>query len=74
MASSFPDYYSLLNVNPKSTNDEIRTAYKKESLKCHPDRLANASAAEKDRAKEKFQVRRLLSCIPEHTNKDGYRQ
>ena len=74
MASSFPDSYSLLNVNPKSTSDEIRTAYKKESLKCHPDRLANASAAEKARAKEKFQVRLLLPCISEHTNEDRYRQ
>lgn len=34
MASTFPDYYDLLNVAQTATQDEIRTAYKKESLKC----------------------------------------
>lgn len=32
--SSFPDYYALLNVPITATTDEIRQAYKKESLKC----------------------------------------
>ena len=32
--STFPDYYSLLNVSHNASIDEIRTAYKKESLKC----------------------------------------
>lgn len=31
--SRFPDYYKLLNVTKSATQDEIRTAYKKESLK-----------------------------------------
>ena len=31
--SSFPDYYELLKVTPLATLDEIRAAYKKESLK-----------------------------------------
>jgi len=54
--SSFPDYYALLNVSKTATHEEIRTAYKRESLRTHPDRLSNATPVERQRATEKFQV------------------
>ncbi|KAI0824212.1 DnaJ domain-containing protein, partial [Trametes gibbosa] len=54
--SSFPDYYKLLNVQKNASADEIRTAYKKESLKTHPDRIVNATPAEKQAATERFQA------------------
>lgn len=78
--SSFPDYYQLLNISKTASQDEVRPAYKKESLRSvfatysipiapltviltrtHPDRLVNASPAEKKIATEKFQVR-IQSC------------
>jgi len=54
--SSFPDYYALLAVPKDASSDDIRTAYKKESLKTHPDRLSKATPAEKKRATERFQA------------------
>lgn len=74
--STFPHYYTLLNIPKTATQDEIRQvcaspgrprrrqrlirvqAYKRESLRCHPDRLGgNATPAETKRATERFQVR-----------------
>lgn len=54
--SQFPDYYKLLNISQVATQDEVRQAYRKESLRTHPDRLANASPAEKQAATERFQA------------------
>lgn len=60
MASTFPDYYELLGVQQTASQDEVRQAYKKESLKSHPDRLANRPPAEVKRATERFQVSATL--------------
>ncbi|KAJ4001238.1 DnaJ domain-containing protein [Lentinula boryana] len=54
--SQFPDYYAILGITQNASQDDIRTAYKKESLRTHPDRLVNASPAEKKRATERFQA------------------
>ncbi|CAE6482886.1 unnamed protein product, partial [Rhizoctonia solani] len=56
MSSPFPNYYELLHIAPTATADEIRAAYKKESLRTHPDRLGNATEEEKRAATEQFQV------------------
>ncbi|KIJ45597.1 hypothetical protein M422DRAFT_227254 [Sphaerobolus stellatus SS14] len=52
----FPNYYELLNIQPTVTQDEIRQAYKRESLRTHPDRLANATPEERRHSTEKFQA------------------
>ncbi|KAG2121066.1 DnaJ domain-containing protein [Suillus discolor] len=54
--SSFPDYYALLNVSKTATPEEIRQAYKRESLRTHPDRFSNATETERKTATEKFQA------------------
>jgi len=56
MSSSIPDYYKLLNITKSATQDQIRQAYRKESLKTHPDRLVNAPPAEIKQATERFQA------------------
>jgi len=54
--ASFPDYYDILNVPKGASSEDIRQAYRRESLKTHPDRLFNASIEEKKVATEKFQA------------------
>ncbi|KDR85131.1 hypothetical protein GALMADRAFT_218213 [Galerina marginata CBS 339.88] len=54
--SQFPDYYRILNLNKSATHEEVRQAYRKESLKTHPDRLVNASPTEIRQATERFQA------------------
>ncbi|KAH8100614.1 DnaJ domain-containing protein [Cristinia sonorae] len=54
--SSFPDYYAILGITTTASTDDVRQAYKKESLRTHPDRLTNATPAEKKAATEKFQA------------------
>ena len=49
-------YYEVLEVTPKATNEEIRKAYKKLSLKWHPDRNYN----NKEEADERCANRGLL--------------
>lgn len=51
-----PDYYRTLGVTPAASAAEIKEAYKRRSLKTHPDRFPNATPAERQRSTQKFQT------------------
>ncbi|KAJ5647578.1 DnaJ chaperone (Caj1) [Penicillium lividum] len=49
-----PDYYEILGVPQDATQQQIRIAYKRESLKCHPDRVP-VDSPERPARTRKFQ-------------------
>ncbi|KAK4057643.1 hypothetical protein OIO90_001290 [Microbotryomycetes sp. JL221] len=53
--NTFPDYYAILDVPPTATSDQIKTAYKRQSLKCHPDRIPVGSPGYEQKRKQATQ-------------------
>ncbi|SNX85344.1 related to SIS1 Heat shock protein [Melanopsichium pennsylvanicum] len=56
MDAPLPDYYRTLGVTPTASAAEIKEAYKRRSLKIHPDRFPNATPVERQRYTQKFQT------------------
>ena len=62
------DYYKILGVDKNASNDEIKRAYRKLSLKYHPDRNPNNKEAE-----EKFkEVSEAYSVLSDASKRQQY--
>jgi DnaJ like chaperone protein len=48
--------YKILEIEPSSTNEEIRKAYRKMALKYHPDKVAHLGEEYRKPADEKFRM------------------
>ncbi|KAF7521465.1 hypothetical protein G7054_g12447 [Neopestalotiopsis clavispora] len=56
------DPYELLGIDREATADQIKSAYRKQALRTHPDKISG-SESEKEAAKEKFQQVALAYAV-----------
>lgn len=70
------NYYEILGVDKNATEKDIKKAFKKLSLKWHPDKWATASDAEKKEAEERFkdinEAHSILSDKEKRQNYDNF--
>jgi curved DNA-binding protein CbpA len=51
-----PDYYEVLGVEKKASEDEIKKAHKKIMMRCHPDALRGKPDAERAAAEARYKL------------------
>lgn len=67
------DYYKILNVSKDASEEEIKKSYKKEALKHHPDRHAEADDATKAEEEIQFkEVGEAYSVLSDKVKKQRY--
>jgi len=47
--------YAILNISPQASDEEVKKAYRRMTLKHHPDKVAHLGSDIQEAAKEKFQ-------------------
>ena len=48
--------YTALEIEPTVSDEEVKKAYRRMAMKCHPDKVANASEQVRQKATEKFRA------------------
>lgn len=67
------DYYNILGLNNDASDDDIKKAFRKMSIKWHPDKWANASENEKKEAEEKFkEINEAYQVLSDPQKKSNY--
>ncbi|KAF2644199.1 DnaJ-domain-containing protein [Massarina eburnea CBS 473.64] len=69
---STPDYYKVLEVDPKASQQQIRDAYKKAALKHHPDRVPAESPERMARTKRFQQINDAYYTLSDVTRRREY--
>lgn len=67
------DYYNILGVDRNASDDDIKKAFRKLSMKWHPDRHANDSEKDKKEAEEKFkEIAEAYGILSDKEKRDKY--
>jgi len=67
------DYYKILDVTPQASEEEIRKAYRRQAMACHPDRNPGNPEAE-ERFKEVAEAYGVLSDAEKRKQYDAARE
>jgi len=65
------DYYEVLGVNREATDQELKSAYRKQALRYHPDRNPGDHAAE-EKFKQASEAYQVLSDADKRAAYDRY--
>jgi curved DNA-binding protein CbpA len=66
------DYYKVLEIDPKATQQQVRDAYKKAALKHHPDRVPSDSPERTARTKRFQQINDAYYTLSDPTRRRDY--